>query len=73
MTLQKGISFPRDTVSASQINKYQIDYDVDITTDGIAYVGVKGFFHNPTVEFHIVESWDEWKPPGTEFSDAKVG
>ena len=73
VTLQKGISFPRDTVSASQINKYQIDYDVDITTDGIAYVGVKGFFHNPTVEFHIVESWGEWEPPGTAFSDAKVG
>lgn len=73
LTLQKGISFPEDTVSAFQVNKYQIDYDADITTDGIAYVGVTGFFTKPTAEFYIVEAWGEWEPPGTDIADAKVG
>lgn len=73
VTLQKGVSFPKDTVNADQVNEYQIDYDADITTDGIAYVGVTGFFTKPTAEFYIIEAWGEWQPPGTDLADAKVG
>ena len=72
LDINKGLSYPRDSVNAYQLNEYQIVYDLDITTDGNAYVGVSGYFTKPTVQFYIIEAWGSWQPPGDNFADAKI-
>lgn len=36
-----------------------IDYNVDVTCDGYADVGVEGWFSYPDTRFHILEAYDE--------------
>lgn len=63
-TALKGKGFEKNTVKAYQVEDYSIDYSLDITTDGIAYVGVQGWMSNATAKFNIVEAWASWQPPG---------
>jgi hypothetical protein len=66
ITALKGKGFEKNSVKAYEVKEYSIDYSLDINTDGIAYVGVEGWMSNATANFHIVEAWASWQPPGEE-------
>src|SRR5699024_10667712 len=43
-----------------------IDYGVNYNPDGNSYLTVYGWTVDPLVEYYIVESWGDWRPPGAE-------
>ena len=63
-TALKGKGFEKNTVKTEQMKDYSIEYSLDINTDGIAYVEVQGWMSNALANFHIVEAWASWQPPG---------
>ena len=65
----KGITFEENTVSAYQVREYKMDYDIDIQADGYDYIGISGWFTYPRIQFNIVEAWDSWRPPGSDYGD----
>ena len=42
----------------------QVTYNVDFHGQGNTYLCVYGWTKNPMVEYYIVETYGEWKPPG---------
>ena len=52
------------TQTYQQIGEMAIDYAVDFKPNGNAYMCVYGWTRNPLVEYYIVESWGDWRPPG---------
>lgn len=43
-----------------------VTYDADYQPGGNSYLCVYGWFQNPLVEYYIVDSWGDWRPPGDE-------
>ncbi len=41
-----------------------IEYGVDYQPDGNSYLCVYGWTKDPLIEYYIVESWGNWRPPG---------
>lgn len=48
--------------SMSQI----VTYDAEYQPNGNSYLCVYGWTQTPLVEYYIVDSWGDWKPPGNE-------
>lgn len=42
-----------------------ITYTADFKPEGNAYLSAYGWFQNPLVEYYIIESWGNYKPPGS--------
>ncbi len=42
-----------------------VTYSADYTPDGVSYLGIHGWFEDPLVEYYIVDSWGDWRPPGS--------
>jgi len=47
-----------------QIGNISMNFSGSLNTTGNAYLGVYGWTVNPLVEFYIIESWGNWRPPG---------
>ena len=39
-------------------------YDVDFKPNGNSYLCVYGWTREPLIEYYIVNSWGNWRPPG---------
>ena len=52
------------TQTYQQLGNISIDYAVDFKPNGNSYMCVYGWTRNPLVEYYIVESWGDWRPPG---------
>jgi sialate O-acetylesterase len=49
-----------------------LDYGCDYRPDGNSYLCVYGWSVDPLVEFYVVESWGNWRPPGARSKKATV-
>ena len=47
-----------------QLGNISMTYDVIYNPAGNSYLCVYGWTKNPLVEYYIVESWGNWRPPG---------
>lgn len=54
------------TKTHDQIGTISLDYSCDYQPDGSSYLCVYGWSVDPLIEFYIVESWGNWRPPGSE-------
>ncbi len=46
------------------VGEISLDYGCDYRPDGNSYLCVYGWSVDPLVEFYVVESWGNWRPPG---------
>ncbi len=49
-----------------KIKEIIVDYGVDYHPEGNSYLCVYGWLKDPLVEYYVVDSWGDWRPPGTE-------
>ena len=54
------------TKTWEEIGEIRIDYGVDYFPVGNSYLCVYGWSREPLVEYYVVESWGNWRPPGAE-------
>lgn len=47
-----------------EIGNIKVEYEVDYQPDGNSYFCVYGWTREPLVEYYVVESWGNWRPPG---------
>jgi len=43
-----------------------VTYDANYQPNGNSYLCVYGWMRSPLVEYYIVDSWGDWRPPGEE-------
>ena len=60
---RKGQKFD-ETQSHQQIGDISIDFGVNYQPRGNSYLTVYGWTVDPLVEYYIVDSWGDWRPPG---------
>ncbi|MCR5324084.1 MAG: glycoside hydrolase family 11 protein [Lachnospiraceae bacterium] len=60
---REGIKFDC-TKRYSQIGSISVEYGVDYNPDGNSYMCVYGWSRDPLIEYYIVDSWGNWRPPG---------
>ncbi|TYQ15750.1 UNVERIFIED_CONTAM: endo-1,4-beta-xylanase [Acetivibrio alkalicellulosi] len=60
---RKGRVFD-ETQTHQQMGNISIRYDVDYNSNGFSFLCVYGWTVDPLIEYYIVESWDDWRPPG---------
>ncbi|SHN27380.1 glycoside hydrolase family 11 protein [Gracilibacillus kekensis] len=61
---RKGKKFDQ-TQTHQQIGNITIDYGVNYQPSGNSYLTVYGWTVDPLVEYYIVDSWGDWRPPGS--------
>lgn len=52
------------TQTYRDMENIKIDYSADYQPDGNSYFCVYGWTREPLVEYYVVESWGNWRPPG---------
>ncbi len=62
---RKGRKFDQ-TQTHQQIGNITIDFGVGYYPNGNSYLCVYGWTVDPLVEYYIVESWGNWRPPGAQ-------
>lgn len=60
---RKGKRF-NETQTHQQIGNISINYGANYQPNGNSYLTVYGWTVDPLVEFYIVDSWGNWRPPG---------
>lgn len=60
---RKGKKFD-ETQTHQQIGNIAINYGANYQPNGNSYLTVYGWTVDPLVEYYIVESWGNWRPPG---------
>ena len=60
---RKGKKF-NETQTHQQIGNISIDYGCDYRPNGNSYLCVYGWTVDPLVEYYIIDSWGNWRPPG---------
>ncbi len=50
----------------SEVGEISVEYGCDYRPDGNSYLCVYGWSVDPLIEFYIVESWGNWRPPGAK-------
>ncbi|SDB03075.1 Glycosyl hydrolases family 11 [Ruminococcaceae bacterium FB2012] len=56
------------TKTYKEYGEISFDYGVDYQPKGNSYLCVYGWSKAPLVEYYIVESWGNWRPPGADSS-----
>lgn len=54
------------TKSWEDIGAIQVNYGADYYPVGNSYLCIYGWTREPLVEYYIVQSWGNWRPPGAE-------
>jgi len=54
------------TKTWQELGSIQVDYAADYAPVGNSYLCVYGWTREPLVEFYVVQSWGNWRPPGAE-------
>lgn len=54
------------TKTWQETGKILVDYAADYAPVGNSYLCVYGWTREPLVEFYVVQSWGNWRPPGAE-------
>lgn len=49
-----------------QVGTITLDYGADYYPVGNSYLCVYGWTREPLVEYYVVQSWGNWRPPGAE-------
>lgn len=49
-----------------EIGEIRVDYGVKYFPAGNSYLCVYGWSREPLVEYYVVESWGNWRPPGAQ-------
>lgn len=61
---RKGKKF-NETQTHQQIGNMSINYSATYQPNGNSYLTVYGWTVDPLVEYYIVDSWGNWRPPGS--------
>ena len=54
------------TKTWEEIGTITLDYAVDYFPVGNSYLCIYGWTREPLVEYYVVQSWGNWRPPGAE-------
>lgn len=54
------------TKSWEEYGPIQVEYGADYYPVGNSYLCVYGWTREPLVEYYVVQSWGNWRPPGAE-------
>ena len=49
-----------------EVGSIRVDYAAEYAPVGNSYLCVYGWTREPLVEFYVVQSWGNWRPPGAE-------
>ena len=49
-----------------EVGPIRVDYAAEYAPVGNSYLCVYGWTREPLVEFYVVQSWGNWRPPGAE-------
>lgn len=60
---RKGIKFD-ETKTYQELGDISATYDCDYRPEGNSYLCVYGWTSDPLVEYYVVDSWGNWRPPG---------
>src|SRR5690554_758137 len=60
---RKGKKF-NETQTHQQVGNMSLNYSANYQPNGNSYLTVYGWTVDPLVEFYIVDSWGNWRPPG---------
>jgi len=63
MLCRKGRKFD-STRTYQQLGEISVDYGCIYQPSGNSYLGVYGWTKDPLVEYYIIDSWGNWRPPG---------
>jgi hypothetical protein len=55
-----------ETKTHEELGNISLEYGCDYKPAGNSYLCVYGWSVDPLVEFYIVESWGDWRPPGDQ-------
>ena len=62
---RKGKKF-NETQTHQQLGNISVDFGVDYRPSGNSYLCIYGWTSSPLVEFYIIDSWGNWRPPGAQ-------